>query len=321
VFRHRDDDDKPKDLPPALPSRPVSRARLLPARRLLPKNFELDAAPATLVSQPSKEEVKGARIGSFVAKRIEICRAIRPESVAEYPLAKPGCQERCGNIDIPYPFGIGSNCSIASGFAVTCDHSSNPPKPIINSINLEVLQISLDESTVKVNRLIFPNCSGRADGQAIHLQETPFKFFDTYNRDYVPTVLDWVQKNETCNMSESFCGANAYCLDNNASSSGSYECFCSKGYEGGNPYLSSGCRGTFSCLGALLLLICMWWLYREVNRRKEAKLKEKFFKRNGGLLLQQQLSSDQGNLETTKLFTSKELEKATDNYNANRILG
>ncbi|KAF7151221.1 hypothetical protein RHSIM_Rhsim02G0165000 [Rhododendron simsii] len=65
----------------------------------------------------------------------------------------------------------------------------------------------------------------------------------------------------------------------------------------------------------------MWWLYREVNRRKEAKLKEKFFKRNGGLLLQQQLSSDQGNLETTKLFTSKELEKATDNYNANRILG
>ncbi|KAI8568535.1 hypothetical protein RHMOL_Rhmol02G0208200 [Rhododendron molle] len=65
----------------------------------------------------------------------------------------------------------------------------------------------------------------------------------------------------------------------------------------------------------------MWWLYREVNRRKEAKLKEKFFKRNGGLLLQLQLSSDQDNLETTKLFTSTELEKATDNYNANRIFG
>ncbi|XP_058211003.1 myosin-2 isoform X2 [Rhododendron vialii] len=69
-LRRRDDDDKPKDLPPALPSRPVSRARLLPARRSLPKNFELDAAPATLVSQPSKkEEVKGARIGSFGGKK------------------------------------------------------------------------------------------------------------------------------------------------------------------------------------------------------------------------------------------------------------
>lgn len=69
-LRRRDDEDKPKDLPPALPSRPVSRARLLPARKSLPKNFELDAAPATLVSQPSKkEEVKGARIGSFGGKK------------------------------------------------------------------------------------------------------------------------------------------------------------------------------------------------------------------------------------------------------------
>lgn len=69
-LRRRDDEDKPKDLPPALPSRPASRARLLPARKSLPKNFELDAAPATLVSQPSKkEEVKGARIGSFGGKK------------------------------------------------------------------------------------------------------------------------------------------------------------------------------------------------------------------------------------------------------------
>ncbi|XP_058196480.1 wall-associated receptor kinase-like 8 [Rhododendron vialii] len=210
--------------------------------------------------------------------------------------------------------------------------------------------------------------------------------FNVRDMEYVPAVLDWAL-NGTCNMSESFCGVNAHCLYDNASSSRSAECFCDKGYEG-NPYLLSGCQdidecsdpnlkrcegfclntpgdyncscpdgylsvdfvngtkiqnicwpewfrrnngnsrtkviiiaSTFSSLGALLLLICMWWLYREVNRRKEAKLKEKFFKRNGGLLLQQQLSSDQGNLETTKLFTSKELEKATDNYNANRILG
>ncbi|KAG5562328.1 hypothetical protein RHGRI_005155 [Rhododendron griersonianum] len=380
-------------------------------------------------------------------------KAAAKKSVAEYPFAKPGCQERCGNISIPYPFGIGSNCSIADGFAVTCNHSFNPPKPFINSINLEVLNISLNGSTVQVNNpVITYNCSSRANGKDVDLRETPFTFSDTYNRftasgcdnlalvfrnstvvitgcmsicnpyiransqsqtgcyginccqteippslgffnaslesinqdniedgckyafmvdyqwfrdknifvvremEYVPAVLDWA-----CNTSGSFCGANARCLYNNASSSRRSECFCSKGYEG-SPYLPSGCRdidecsdpsrnhcgrfclntpgsyncscpdgylsaddlhanGIFSSLGALLLLICMWWLYREVNRRKEAKLKEKFFKRNGGLLLQQQLSSDQGNLETTKLFTSKELEKATDNYNANRILG
>ena len=51
------------------------------------------------------------------------------------------------------------------------------------------------------------------------------------------------------------------------------------------------------------------------------KLKQKFFKRNGGLLLEQQLSSTENHVEQTKIFTSKELEKATDNYHVSRILG
>ena len=59
-----------------------------------------------------------------------------------------------------------------------------------------------------------------------------------------------------------------------------------------------------------------------VKKRKNIKRKEKFFKRNGGLLLQQQLSSSEVTVEkTTKLFNSKDLEKAIDNFNVNRILG
>ncbi|KAF3598802.1 hypothetical protein F2Q69_00033104 [Brassica cretica] len=50
------------------------------------------------------------------------------------------------------------------------------------------------------------------------------------------------------------------------------------------------------------------------------KRKNKFFKRNGGLLLQQKLNTREGNV-TTKIFTSRELEKATENFNENRILG
>ncbi|GKV26872.1 hypothetical protein SLEP1_g36090 [Rubroshorea leprosula] len=46
-----------------------------------------------------------------------------------------------------------------------------------------------------------------------------------------------------------------------------------------------------------------------------------FFKENGGLLLQQQLSSTEGNIERTKIFSTKELERATDYFNKNRILG
>ncbi|XP_031285956.1 wall-associated receptor kinase-like 22 [Pistacia vera] len=72
----------------------------------------------------------------------------------------------------------------------------------------------------------------------------------------------------------------------------------------------------------LLLLIGAWWLYKFIKRRKAVKLKQIFFKRNGGLLLKQRLASNnEGNIVKTKLFASKELKKATDNYNTNRILG
>jgi len=58
-----------------------------------------------------------------------------------------------------------------------------------------------------------------------------------------------------------------------------------------------------------------------VKKRMGIKQKNKFFKRNGGLLLQKQLSSHEANVENTKLFSSKDLDKATDHFNVNRILG
>ena len=75
--------------------------------------------------------------------------------------------------------------------------------------------------------------------------------------------------------------------------------------------------GTLVGLGALLLVICTWWLYGVLKRRRKLYHKEKCFKRTGDLLLEQQLSSSEGNVDKTKLFTSKELVKAIDRYNEN----
>ncbi|KAA8526148.1 hypothetical protein F0562_007752 [Nyssa sinensis] len=115
---------------------------------------------------------------------------------------------------------------------------------------------------------------------------------------------------------------------------GSYECSCPDGYYLYHKHKcykqdDSGTRSqvaitgiVFTYLVIAILLLGTWWLWKIVKRRKKTKLKEKLFKRNGGLLLQQQLSSSsEGNVEKTKVFTSKELEKATDHYNVNRILG
>ena len=58
-----------------------------------------------------------------------------------------------------------------------------------------------------------------------------------------------------------------------------------------------------------------------MKKRKLIKLKEKFFQQNGGLLLKQQLSNHQKSVETTKIFTTEELKKATNNYDESSVLG
>ncbi|KAK9950157.1 hypothetical protein M0R45_005659 [Rubus argutus] len=80
------------------------------------------------------------------------------------------------------------------------------------------------------------------------------------------------------------------------------------------------CAGLGSGLGVLLLL-GVRWAHKAMKKRKIIKRRQLFFKRNGGLLLEQQISSGKVNVEKIKLFNSKELEKSTDNFNIDRVLG
>ncbi|KAH0893416.1 hypothetical protein HID58_055845, partial [Brassica napus] len=83
---------------------------------------------------------------------------------------------------------------------------------------------------------------------------------------------------------------------------------------------NSSAGGTLSS-GLFLIAVGTWWLCKVNKKQKAAKQKRKFFKRNGGLLLEQQMFSLHGNVNKTKLFSSNDLEKATDRFNASRILG
>lgn len=78
-LRQRDDDETTKDLPPVLPSRPTSKARLPSARRSLPTNFTIDAANGgngCVLSElkgkeegKRKEEESGVKKSSFGSKK------------------------------------------------------------------------------------------------------------------------------------------------------------------------------------------------------------------------------------------------------------
>lgn len=77
--------------------------------------------------------------------------------------------------------------------------------------------------------------------------------------------------------------------------------------------------GVGSGLGFILFLAICYCLHLIFQKTKDRKRKKEFFKHNGGLLLQQQSSG--GVFGKMNIFTGNELEKATDHFNENRILG
>ncbi|KAL2518932.1 Wall-associated receptor kinase-like 8 [Abeliophyllum distichum] len=382
------------------------------------------------------------------------------------PLSKPNCPDMCGNVIIPYPFGIGQECSANPSFTIDCRNFTNPKTPFLSSLDLQVLEVSLRRGIVIVNQPVSPmNCSTQQKEQSLgkSLFGTPFIFSRFYNvlivlgcknvvtlltnkttagvcmavcrsSGYTPTYtscngVDCCKTNipqllqeqqiiyRSSDTNTRFCGYAFLVHDNwllndykkykglqgNLSNpfdnefvlapvaldwefrpadfelvicrnrpyyssdgrilynSSSMLCLCKNGFDG-NPYLKHGCQdidecsnstlnfcsygetcinkfGYYKCqkgkksriemafiaigpgLGALILLVVAWRSYKVIRRRIKANRKQKFFKRNGGLLLEQQLSSTQNGVERTKLFSSKELEQATDHFNVNRILG
>lgn len=72
-----------------------------------------------------------------------------------------------------------------------------------------------------------------------------------------------------------------------------------------------------------LIVLISFWSYKVLKKRSIKQIKQKVFKRNRGLLLQQKTSGHGHDivLEKMRIYTSKELEKATDRFNESRILG
>ncbi|XP_022029401.2 wall-associated receptor kinase 2 [Helianthus annuus] len=66
-------------------------------------------------------------------------------------IAKPNCPSRCGNVTVPYPFGIGKDtgCSLDNSFYLTCNMSNEDPKLFLLSSNIEIYNISDTEFRIR----------------------------------------------------------------------------------------------------------------------------------------------------------------------------
>ncbi|KAF2548481.1 hypothetical protein F2Q70_00020180 [Brassica cretica] len=295
------------------------------------------------------------------------------------------CQTECGNIKIPYPFGIKTGCYLDNWYEIEC---RNATFPFLVKMGMEVVDISIpgdrDEFYYKDTlfgaiRIKSPitsvGCSrdgiAQSSGSVLNMTDSPF-FFGKGNRlvavgcnskaslTHMEPIKVACELN--CNASKETSKTIPFFNQTGCSDtmlSYAYKPVCTKTKRKGD----TSCDGNGCCQSSLpddfearqVIGVSLESFNNENSTKQECRVafltdevytlsnatkpqrlfakgkfykkrritqrKKKFFKRNGGLLLQQQLKTRDGNVEKTRIFSSRELEKATANFGEDRILG
>ncbi|KAG6467837.1 hypothetical protein ZIOFF_072401 [Zingiber officinale] len=97
------------------------------------------------------------------------------------------CLTKCGDVDIPYPFGVGINCSWGIRFNLTCDEvETGVKKPFL--FNVEVHSISLLMGQLRFLNPISSACYNTNYNNVtytswwINFEDTPYRFSDLHNK-------------------------------------------------------------------------------------------------------------------------------------------
>lgn len=139
---------------------------------------------------------------SFLSLLFSFLYLMVPSSAAtRFPVAKPGCNDTCGNVTIPYPFGIGPDCALNESYNIICSDPSgdsiNGSKPYLglqpgkgSQEIMEVLEVSLSDQTVTINYPLSQICSdkGNIDSALIETSLAEIPFFVSRDRNKLMLV-------------------------------------------------------------------------------------------------------------------------------------
>ncbi|XP_010064651.3 wall-associated receptor kinase 2-like [Eucalyptus grandis] len=103
---------------------------------------------------------------------------------------KDNCDRTCGNMSVPFPFGLDENCAWNSGLVLNCSHTLASPKLFLGS-SIPVLNISVENGTMTIGEYIAFDCydqsrrrlNGSDHQPSITVgQDGPYTFSDTRNK-------------------------------------------------------------------------------------------------------------------------------------------
>ncbi|KAM0848661.1 hypothetical protein ACQ4PT_054247 [Festuca glaucescens] len=177
------------------------------------------------------------------------------------PNSKGGCKRSCGNISIPFPFGLEKGCYALDKFRLNCT-SENITILDRQGVEYIVANVSVNEGYLNVQAT--QSNSNYNDehviveaimGRSLTKQDEPLNDL-LYLSEEFDMKMWWSVENLTCSIAMSkekrgmyACrSANSTCVNvthgrGNTTMQLGYRCKCSQGFEG-NPYTSNGCKVT-----------------------------------------------------------------------------
>ncbi|KAL8171819.1 hypothetical protein V2J09_023623 [Rumex salicifolius] len=123
--------------------------------------------------------------GKHKRRRSDAVQAANPPTIA-----RRGCQAACGDVSIPFPFGVGAGCFLESWFEIICHASNNNnKKPFLARLpNIQVFDIVIPDRGNQWLRSVtvgLPSLNGcganHRTGFGVDLRGSPFNFSTDHN--------------------------------------------------------------------------------------------------------------------------------------------